>query len=461
MAILTQEQLNAIAKQSGYTGGTFSNVELATTPQISNSSLGLPTAPVSVLSSNTGGNIVNQNTEAIQKIENGYMGPSIVDYLKSGGQASDFDSRTALAAQQGIQNYTGTAVQNTQLLNTLRNISGSSTSGAMVDGINKSMQGGGMTSSEQQGYKDLMTSQDAVAIAAAKAKAALEAKDYRGMDYWTAKAEENKKLYEEQLSTYYEDTKSLRDSLTSAMVPGAKEQELGKQLIDIRGQAERFKLQTEQDKFDEYEGQTLSFAGGRAAGIDIKASFKNQEFALKEKNLLLSLGLEQNAREMQGKSIEQQLSYIAKDFELQQNIQDKLDAQEESLFNKADKLQGDAKNSLISILNELQGVDPKALDAQSLAQLETLAARSGIPFNLVTAALQTQYAKQVFDQSMELAQERRLGEKDTDTTTNRVSQVLDGFVTFDELTPTERQKVRDELYAKGLMERCLCQIVEV
>lgn len=50
----------------------------------------------------------------------GYTGPSIVDYLKSVGQPSDFASRSVLAAQYGIQNYSGTAEQNTSLLNTLR-----------------------------------------------------------------------------------------------------------------------------------------------------------------------------------------------------------------------------------------------------------------------------------------------------------------------------------------------------
>ena len=50
----------------------------------------------------------------------GYTGVSIVDYLKSVGQASDYTSRATLAAQKGITNYTGTAAQNTQLLGMLR-----------------------------------------------------------------------------------------------------------------------------------------------------------------------------------------------------------------------------------------------------------------------------------------------------------------------------------------------------
>lgn len=50
----------------------------------------------------------------------GYSGGSIVDYLKSTGQASDMTSRKALAAKYGINNYSGTAEQNTQLLGMLR-----------------------------------------------------------------------------------------------------------------------------------------------------------------------------------------------------------------------------------------------------------------------------------------------------------------------------------------------------
>lgn len=49
-----------------------------------------------------------------------YTGGSIVDYLSSTGKPSDFASRATLAKNAGIANYTGSAEQNTQLLNTLR-----------------------------------------------------------------------------------------------------------------------------------------------------------------------------------------------------------------------------------------------------------------------------------------------------------------------------------------------------
>ncbi len=56
-----------------------------------------------------------------------YTGNSIVDYLKSEGKDSSFSARKSLAESNGISNYTGSASQNTQLLNKLRSGSSSST----------------------------------------------------------------------------------------------------------------------------------------------------------------------------------------------------------------------------------------------------------------------------------------------------------------------------------------------
>ena len=53
-----------------------------------------------------------------------YKGTSIVDYLKQSGQDSSYAARKKLAEQNGISGYTGTASQNTKLLNALRNGSG-------------------------------------------------------------------------------------------------------------------------------------------------------------------------------------------------------------------------------------------------------------------------------------------------------------------------------------------------
>ncbi len=80
------------------------------------------------------------------KPNSGYNGNSIVDYLKSIGKDSSFNARKQYAQQYGIANYSGTAEQNTALLNAMRgsvtpapapanNYYPAFNSGSIVDGL--------------------------------------------------------------------------------------------------------------------------------------------------------------------------------------------------------------------------------------------------------------------------------------------------------------------------------------
>ena len=59
-----------------------------------------------------------KKTSTIKKTS--YKGDSIVDGLKSVGVNSSYDNRKKIAQANGIKNYTGTAKQNTELLNKLK-----------------------------------------------------------------------------------------------------------------------------------------------------------------------------------------------------------------------------------------------------------------------------------------------------------------------------------------------------
>ena len=92
-----------------------------------------------------------QNLDLLNKLRggtasggsSGYTGSSLVDYLKSVGKDSSFAARQQYAAQYGISNYSGTATQNTQLLNIMRGGSVPAASGyypafsssSIVDGL--------------------------------------------------------------------------------------------------------------------------------------------------------------------------------------------------------------------------------------------------------------------------------------------------------------------------------------
>ena len=73
-----------------------------------------------------------QNTQLLNKIKSGvpaastgsnfkaYSGTSVVDFLNLNGIDSSFNNRKKLASQYGVANYTGTASQNTALLNAMQ-----------------------------------------------------------------------------------------------------------------------------------------------------------------------------------------------------------------------------------------------------------------------------------------------------------------------------------------------------
>jgi len=100
MAVLTQEQLNAIATQSGY-GGTFSSTGLAKTPEISNKELG-------VLSSNDFTNQQDIKLPALQPDTENYRGlidggKALVDALNTKVETPDLTTLySTLYGQSGI-----------------------------------------------------------------------------------------------------------------------------------------------------------------------------------------------------------------------------------------------------------------------------------------------------------------------------------------------------------------------
>lgn len=368
--------------------------------------------PVTVLSSANGQTALNQNTTSLSNTEKAITGQAStptspytfqllptgkVDIMENGKSLSQggpgFDASYAQQLGYSPGPIMGGASPATQ---------------KMATDINNAVGQGGLTAQEKAGLDGLTTTQEGLLAAAAAARTSLESKDYPSMDFHTRRAEELQRTLADQLSSYYKETKPLRDRAMAALTPGEQEKQLGKKLLDIRGQADQFKEQTEMDKLREYEGQTLGFAGGRASEIDLKAQSRLRTMVAEEKNILLELGLEQEARKMEGQSVEQALNYLHDDFELQSKIQERFTQIEDDLFDRADALRSDAKDALGTILDKLEGVNPDNLPAALLSQIEEIAARANLPFDIVKEALKVQYQKKVFDESIRRSQEQRL-----------------------------------------------------
>ena len=111
---------------------SFNTVPSVGNPSINNTNLPtIPKTPPSTVTVGTS-NLANQNfnvqqagfnqlDQNVQQHAQAKAGAnpqvSIVDLLESKGQPSDYASRAKLAAKYGIQNYTGSATQNMQLIN--------------------------------------------------------------------------------------------------------------------------------------------------------------------------------------------------------------------------------------------------------------------------------------------------------------------------------------------------------
>jgi uncharacterized membrane protein YgcG len=114
-----------------------------------------------------------------------YTGVSIIDYLKSLGQDSSMTARKALAQQSGIANYSGTAAQNTQLLNLLRNGAGAATTPATSTG-------GASSSSSTTTTGTAATAQKLASVEAAKPAAYQESDMLKNLAAQLANKEANK-----------------------------------------------------------------------------------------------------------------------------------------------------------------------------------------------------------------------------------------------------------------------------
>lgn len=350
-----------------------------------------PTSPATILSSQRGEDIVKQDNISLTNIEKGFQ-PTQVDISTfTPEQQKAFESAAALAPKGSIQSF-----------------GGSPASTKMADEVNKAISGGGLTTAQREAAANLQASQDSVTTSTAQARAAFDSKDFTSFDEFTKRAEDARQRQEKQLSDFFTSISSLRQSRNALLTPTEREVQLRKNLLSIRGQADRFNLQTEQDKLAEFEGQTLGFAKGRAAAIDVKASFKRQEQALQEKNILLELGLETELRELEGKSVEQQIEDFQSDFELRSKIEDRLVEQEDRILDRAETLSDDARDTLDTFIDSFEGLDFTDLSPEAQSQIEQLAEQAGLDISLVQEALKASKMRSVFEQNLDIQRESRL-----------------------------------------------------
>jgi len=347
--------------------------------------------PVAILSSQGGKDTTQQNLGQLAKAE---------QYLIQSG-----DTLSRIAQQKG------TTVQNLMTANpqlsdpnriqagaTLtipsRLLATSPATQAMVQNIQQAEQEGikddaALANIQQQGATVQSTLADA-----ANAK---DANDPVALNSAMKAYGEAKSAYEAALTSYNKQVIDLRADRNRLSLPGQREKELSIQANNIKTEIDQINLANEQRKFAEYEGQTAGFARGRGSEFDIRTGFQTMERRLALQNVLGELGIEQGARGMQLKTAEQSLADFRDDYALQQDVNEKLMAQEEKIIDRADRLTAEAKDSLFVLLETLGTVNPETLTPQTKQQLQAWSKTAGIPFDVVSDALKATYQRQVFE----------------------------------------------------------------
>jgi len=342
-----------------------------------------------------------------------YAGTSIVDFLKSTGQQSDYASREKLAQQAGIQNYTGSAEQNTQLLNQLKGGQGGGGQGVIQaqsnnqtfngivaqanEVINQFLQTGGTLDATSQKLinqiNGVSTKQQQAIL---EGQNAVQNNDVQGVNQAAATVQQFEQEKQQAVNQLQESLQPLREQYLKTLQKSGTEQDLETQLADLRTSAEKSNIRTESQPIP------MTFIVGQ-----------NREqmkiYQAEEANLLAKLGLAQENRQAEQKGLEVEMGFISDDFELQQQIEEKVYEREQDVLTQADKLDEKARQKLSDILSLMEGVDPDRLSPQEKTQLAQVAASAGLDIGLVLKGMDAVYTQQAFDNSLQASRESRLG----------------------------------------------------
>jgi len=406
---------------------------LYTGPQINISEHKTPnaTSTPTIISSNSGKKTNDDNLSNLQQLETSYtVQPG--DTLSQIAQQQGTDVGSISGYRSGDPNLIFPGEQLT-----IRGTSLSTMS--MADAVNKASQEG---ITDPQGMKSLKEAEAGLLSMTAQARS--NQGNPLLLDEAMKGVEQYKKQYEERLSDYFKGLTTLREERARLAVPGQREIELQKMASNIKTDIDQIRLANEQRKFQEYEGQTAGFARGRGGEFDIKTGFQVMERQLELNNVLGELGIEAGIRGASIDEINQSLQDFQNDFELQTQIEDRIQEYEQTVIDRMDVLDNKARNDLDIFLSQLEGVNPDELDQATISKLQQTAQIAGIPYELIEDGLRVQYQRDVFERAKKTTTQIQSEEQ-----SNTINQILDGFTNIDELTPSKKQDVKNTLYEMG------------
>lgn len=267
-------------------------------------------------------------------------------------------------------------------------------------------QGGTLSPESEALIRQINNAELNKAAALAKASTAAEKGDAKETREAMAEADKAESEQQDRIKELTEEMKAAREAFLETLKPSEREIELKRKLNTLRTERQLLPLELRQ--------QGISAAGIKAGQIE-----DERVRAIQEQNLLLELGLEQEARQAEQKFAETKLGFIEDDIETQIKIEEAIREQEQAVVDEARKLRKEALNAMNDIVSSLEGLAWEDLDAETQAEVLEMAQSFGIPINTLASALKVAKQQKVLDNSRKSApstQTERQREKESQAT---------------------------------------------
>lgn len=345
---------------------------------------------------------------------------SIVDFLKSIEQPSDFNSRAQLAVRLGIVptvgQYIGSASQNIALLSAAKGFNFAAPVIAEEP----------VTTPAQEQLQEELKIEDEV----------------------TTDDVLDELATGEDLRLLLDENKRFRDELLATFQPSQVELDLQNRIADVRGRADDV-ITTAKSKILDLPIEGIAAAGFEARGAQIseQEALQLEILQREEANLLTRLGFEQEARKLRAAGAETSLGFIRDDINLQLQIEDRLDAEEQRLLENAANLREESRGTLAFLLESFAGADLDDLSQAQQDEIATIASSAGIPLSILVPAMAQVKKRLDFDNLMKklqvdatLARARSAADDETSDFLKRKRE-LDAINAFIEANPNLTREV--------------------
>src|SRR3990167_7759751 len=201
----------------------------------------------------------------------------------------------------------------------------------------------------------------------------------------------------------------LRQEHIASLAHSAQTQEVKKQLQEIKDRITKFDIETERQQEGQMGlGRALSLSQGQAGKVGRERGFDKRVLLAEENNLLMSLGLSQEADQARTKGLAAGLDYAIQDQELYQKALDRIQDQENIVFEQSMQLQNLARQKLSDSLEMLANVNPDSLSQDDVLQLQGIASQQGFPVSLLLQGLKAQYNSSSLDTLLKQAQVQKV-----------------------------------------------------